>query len=87
MEDSNVEEEAVGTLSEYMDGLEAQELVKPLSLCLFVSLSLASHELSTYAKKSKWWGGDLGRLFHVMDTEKLGSDWEGRKEGRKGVLH
>jgi hypothetical protein len=37
MEDSNVEEEAVGTLSEYMDGLEAQELVKPLSLCLSVS--------------------------------------------------
>ncbi|CAK9261000.1 unnamed protein product [Sphagnum jensenii] len=32
MEDSNVEEEAVGTLSEYMDGLEAQELEADLVL-------------------------------------------------------
>ncbi len=61
-----------------MDGLEAQELVKPLSLCLSVSrLPWIKH----IGKKIKWGGGGLGRLFHVMNTEKFGSDWEGRKEG------
>ncbi len=78
MEDSNVEEEAVGTLSEYMDGLEAQELVKPLSLCLSVSrLAWIKH----IGKKINC-GRVLVAFFMLWTLRNLAvTGKEGRKEG------